>query len=93
LKATSSSILVLNAKGGEIKAKATRSATTCEFFKKNSVSILVFLSKHSYCKNYSLVGEKFDYGKRESFWLLIKTSLKKYFDLLKQSAFDIEIRK
>jgi hypothetical protein len=62
-------------------------------FSKNSVSILVFLSKHSYCKNYSLVGEKFDYGKRESFWLLIKTSLKKYFDLLKQSAFDIEIRK
>jgi hypothetical protein len=24
---------VLNAKGGEIKAKATGSATTCEFFK------------------------------------------------------------
>jgi hypothetical protein len=29
LKATSSSVSVLNAKGGEIKAKATRSATTC----------------------------------------------------------------
>jgi hypothetical protein len=29
-----SSILVLNTKGGEIKAKVTGSATTCEFFKK-----------------------------------------------------------
>jgi hypothetical protein len=27
----SSSVLVLNAKGGEIKAKATGSAITCEF--------------------------------------------------------------
>jgi hypothetical protein len=31
--AISSYVLVLDAKGGEIKAKATRSATTCEFFK------------------------------------------------------------
>jgi hypothetical protein len=29
----SSFVLVLNAKGGEIKAKATGSAATCEFFK------------------------------------------------------------
>jgi hypothetical protein len=29
----SSSVLVLNAKGGEIKAKATGLATTCEFQK------------------------------------------------------------
>jgi hypothetical protein len=46
---------VLNAKGEEIKAKANRSATTCEFFKNLSVSILGFLSKPSYCKNYSRV--------------------------------------
>jgi hypothetical protein len=46
---------VLDAKGGEIKAKATGSATTCEFFKSFSVRIL-------YCKNCSLMGEKFDYG-------------------------------
>jgi hypothetical protein len=58
---------VLDAKGGEIKAKATGSTTTCEFFKILSVSILGFLSKPSYCKNYSLVGEKFDYGKRGEF--------------------------
>jgi hypothetical protein len=32
-------------------------------------------------------------GKRGSFWLLIKTSLERYFDLPKQSVFDIEIGK
>jgi hypothetical protein len=56
----SSSILVLDAKGGEIKAKATGSATTCEFFNSFSVRIL-------YCKNCSLMGEKFDYGKKGEF--------------------------
>jgi hypothetical protein len=30
------------------------------------------------------MGEKFDYGKRGSFWYLIKTSLERYFDLPKQ---------
>jgi hypothetical protein len=39
------------------------------------------------------VGEKFDYGKRESFWLLIKTNLESYFDVPKESVFDIEIGK
>jgi hypothetical protein len=39
----SSSILVLNAKGGEIKAEANESAITCDFFKSFSVRIL-------YCK-------------------------------------------
>jgi hypothetical protein len=48
----SSSVLVLNAKGGEIKAKATRSAITCQFYKSFSVRIL-------YCKNCSLMGGKF----------------------------------
>jgi hypothetical protein len=42
LKATSSSIWVLNAKGGEFKAKATGSTSTCEFFKKLSEGILSF---------------------------------------------------
>jgi hypothetical protein len=49
-KATSFSVLVLNAKGGEIKVKATGTATTCEFLKNLSASILVFLSKPTYCK-------------------------------------------
>jgi hypothetical protein len=39
------------------------------FLKNLSEGILGFLSKSSYCKNYSLVGEKFDYGKRGNFWL------------------------
>jgi hypothetical protein len=36
---------VLNAKGGEIKAKATGSATTCEFQNFSVVRILVFFIK------------------------------------------------
>jgi hypothetical protein len=39
------------------------------------------------------MGEKFDYGKRRSFWLLIKTGLEKCFDFSKQIIFDIEVRK
>jgi hypothetical protein len=42
LKATSSFVLVLNAKGGEFKAKETGSTTTCEFFKNLSEGILGF---------------------------------------------------
>jgi hypothetical protein len=66
---------VLIAKGGEIKAKATGSATTCEFFKSFSIRIL-------YCKNCSLMGEKFDYGKREV--VFYQTSLERCFNLPKQ---------
>jgi hypothetical protein len=67
LKATSSFVLVLNAKGGEFKAKETGSTTTCEFFKNLSEGILGFLSKSCHCKSYSLVGEKFDYAKKGEF--------------------------
>jgi hypothetical protein len=38
-------------------------------------------------------GEIFIMEKRRSFWCLIKTSLEKWFDLLKQSVFDLEVRK
>jgi hypothetical protein len=38
-------------------------------FSKKSASVLGFLSKLCYCKNYSLVGQKFDYGKKGGFWL------------------------
>jgi hypothetical protein len=56
---------VLNAKGGEIKAKATRSATTYGF-QNISVSILDFLSKPSYCKKLlSCGGEIWSWGKGE----------------------------
>jgi hypothetical protein len=62
----SSSVLVLNAKGGEIKAKAIGSANHL-WISKFSVRILGVWSKPSYCKNNSLVGEKFNYGKKGSF--------------------------
>jgi hypothetical protein len=35
----------------------------------------VFSVRMLYCKNCSLMGKNFDYGKRESFWYLMKTSL------------------
>jgi hypothetical protein len=60
---------VLNAKGGEIKAKTNESATTCEFLK--TIELELFdLSKCSNCKIWSLVGENFDYGKRGEFLAL-----------------------
>jgi hypothetical protein len=34
-------VLVLNAKGGEIKAKANGSATTCEFLKTIELELLI----------------------------------------------------
>jgi hypothetical protein len=57
----SSSVLVLNAKGDEIKATQLDQPTTCEF---QHFSVW---SKPSYCKISSLVGEKFDYGKTGEF--------------------------
>jgi hypothetical protein len=69
LKRSNSSSIWLHAKRGEFKAKATGSATTCEF-QNFSVSILGFLSKHFYFKNCTLMGEKLDYGKRGSFLTL-----------------------
>jgi hypothetical protein len=53
---------VFNSKGGEIKAKATGSTTTCDFFKNLVKVYLVFYQNPLNCKNHSLVGEKFDYG-------------------------------
>jgi hypothetical protein len=61
---------VLNAKGGEIKAKANGSATTCEILKNRRVELLICQNTLT-IKIWSLVGRMFDYGKRGSFWLLI----------------------
>jgi hypothetical protein len=54
---------VLNAKGGEIKAKATGSAIHLRIFKNRRARNL-FLSKYSYCKIWSLVGRILIMGKR-----------------------------
>jgi hypothetical protein len=74
---------VLNAKGGEIKAKAIGSASTCEFFKNLSVSILGFFIKTLLLqKLLSCWGEICLWEKGRGFVaFFIKTSIEKYFDL------------
>jgi hypothetical protein len=59
---------VLNAKGGEIKAKSNGSATTCKILKIVELELLI-------CQNtliveiWPLMGRIYDYGKRGSFWI------------------------
>jgi hypothetical protein len=87
-KATSFSVLVLNAEGGKIKAKATRSTTTCEFEKLLCLwitKIIVFstclLIETHLMQNYSLAEEKsLLWEKGRTFGFFIKTSLEKCFD-------------
>jgi hypothetical protein len=74
---------VLNAKGGEIKAKAKWISQTLVNFENRGVRIW-FLSKYSYCKIWSLMGKNFDYGKRGSFWHLINFTLEISLDFPKQ---------
>jgi hypothetical protein len=73
---------VLNAKGGEIKAKATGSANHLRILKIEELEF-VACPKYSYCKIWSLMGENFDYGKRGSFCHLINFSLEISLDLPK----------
>jgi formamidopyrimidine-DNA glycosylase len=71
-------------KGGEkLRPKQLDQPTTCEF-QNFTVRLFVFDQNHLNCKNCSLVGEKFDYGKRGSFWHLIKFTLERSLDLPKQ---------
>jgi hypothetical protein len=66
---------VLNAKGGEIKAKANGSATTLRILKIVELKFLI-CPKYSYCKIWPLVGgEFFIMAKRGSFWHLINFTL------------------
>jgi hypothetical protein len=60
---------VLHAKGGEIKAKANGSATTCEFLKTIELELLI-CPKYSHCKIWSLVGENFLLWKKGEFLTL-----------------------
>jgi hypothetical protein len=76
-------ILVLNAKGGEIKAKATGSANHLRILKIVELEFVI-CPKYSYCKIWSLMGENFDYGKNGEFWHLIIFSLRISLDLPKQ---------
>jgi hypothetical protein len=74
---------VLNAKGGEIKAKANGSTTTCEISKRVELE-LFDLSKYSYCLLLSkvglLLGECLIMGKRGSF-LIFDQFLLEYLSL------------
>jgi hypothetical protein len=80
---TSSSVLVLNAKGGEIKVKATGSA--------NHLWISKIVALDPWCLIKTLLLQKlFSYGgeirlwEKGEFWHLIKFTLEKSFDLAKQ---------
>jgi hypothetical protein len=66
-RAKSYPVLVLNAKGGEIKAKANGSANHLQTLKIVELEF-VFCPKSSYCKIWSLMGENFDYGKKGEFF-------------------------
>ena len=73
-RAKNDPVLVLNAKGGEIKAKANGSANHMWNFKNVELEAL-YLIKTLLLQNRSLMGEKFHHGKRGSFWHLIKFTL------------------
>jgi hypothetical protein len=74
---------VLNAKGEKLRPKQLDQPATCEF-QNFSVRVFVFAQNPLIAKKCSLMGKKFDYGKRGSFWHLIKFTLEKSFDLPKQ---------
>jgi hypothetical protein len=66
---------VLDAKGGEIKAKASKWISYhLRIFENNRVRTFD-LSKYSYCKIWSLEGRFYDYGKKGEFWHLINFSI------------------
>jgi hypothetical protein len=60
---------VLHAKGGEIKGQSKWISQPLVNFVNKGVRIW-FLSKYSYCKIWSLMGENFDYGKKGEFLAL-----------------------
>jgi hypothetical protein len=72
-------------KGEKLRPKQNGSANHLWILKNSGVRIW-FLSKYSYCKIWSLMGENFDYGKRGSFWHLINFTLGISLDLSKQGC-------
>jgi hypothetical protein len=63
-------VLVLNAKGGEIKAKARNGSVPPENFENSRVELLFYqiLLLSLFVKSWSLVGRMFDYGKKGEFF-------------------------
>jgi hypothetical protein len=65
---------VLNAKEGEIKAKANRSATTCEVLK--TIELELLICQNTLIAKFGLLwGDFMIMGKRGSFWILINFTL------------------
>jgi hypothetical protein len=80
---------VLNAKGGEIKAKANGSANNLLILKIVELEF-VFCPKSSYCKIWSLMWENFDYGKKGEFWTLDQFYSWNIYLFAQTSVFDLE---
>jgi hypothetical protein len=83
---------VLNAKGGEIKAKANGSANHLQILKILELEFLI-CPKYSYCKIWSLVEENFDYGKKGEFLVLDQSFSWNISRFAQTSVFDLEIGK
>jgi hypothetical protein len=83
---------VLNAKGGEIKAKANGSANHLWILKIIELEFLI-CPKYSYCKIWSLMGENFDYGKKGPFLALDQFFPWNISRFAQTSVFDLEIGK
>jgi hypothetical protein len=83
---------VLNAKGGEIKAKATGSANYLRILK---IVELEFVScpKYSHCKIWSLMRENFDYGEKGEFLALDKFFSWNISRFVQTNVFDLEVGK
>jgi hypothetical protein len=84
---------VLNAKGGEIKAKATGGSANHLRILKIVELEFVICPKYSYCKIWSLMGENFDYGKKGEFLALDKLFSWNISRFAQTSVFDLEIGK
>jgi hypothetical protein len=83
---------VLNAKGREIKAKATGSANHLRTLKIVELEFGI-RPKYSYCKIWSLMGENFDYGKKGEFLALDNFFSWNISRFDQTSVFDLEIGK
>jgi hypothetical protein len=83
---------VLNAKGGEIKAKATGSTNHLRILKIVELEFVI-CPKYSYCKIWSLIGENFDYGKKGEFLALDQFFSCNISRFAQTSVFDLEIGK
>ena len=85
--------MVLNAKGGEIKAKEKWISQPLVNFENNGVRLCISskILKSSYCKIWSLMGENFDYGKKGEFLALDKFYSWNISLFPQTSVFDVEI--